>query len=174
VDAQTGQASYSTWEQGFGKVDATALLAYRGEIGSANLRMDIARDLNTSARGRHYVGMTAYNPDTGLYSVPAAGDPNSTYFNWCGQFLAWPGSSGLGSCGTPGGTTAPSVGSVWSGGGSVWSGVGSVWSGAGTVWSGGGTVWSGVGSVWSGAGTVWSGVGSVWSGVVPDWHGDDE
>jgi serine protease AprX len=171
VDKRTGQAAYSTWEQGFGRLDAVALLGYRGDVGSANRRMNIARDLDTSANGQHYVGMTAYNAATGLYSAPASGDSKGTYFNWCGQFVPWPGSSSLGSCGTPGGTTAPGAGSVWSGHGSVWSGHGSVWSGAGTVWSGAGSVWSGHGSVWSGAGSVWSGHGSVWSGHGSVWSG---
>jgi serine protease AprX len=174
VDKQTGNAAYSTWEQGFGKVDASALLRYNqgAEVGSANLRMDIARDLDTSAHGRHYVGMTAYDPATGQYSIPASGDSTGTYFNWCGQFVPWPGSSALGNCGASGGgTTAPSGGSVWSGGGSVWSGHGSVWSGGGSVWSGGGSVWSGSGSVWSGGGSVWSGSGSVWSGGGSVWSG---
>jgi serine protease AprX len=172
VDRRTGQAAYSTWEQGFGRVDAVALLAYGRNVGSANLRMNIARDLDTSTHGQHYVGMSAYNPATSLYSVPASGDTTSTYFNWCGQFVPWPGSSALGRCGRPGGgTTSPSAGSVWSGAGSVWSGAGSVWSGAGTVWSGAGSVWSGHGSVWSGAGSVWSGHGSVWSGHGSVWSG---
>jgi subtilisin family serine protease len=158
VDRRTGNAAYSTWEQGFGKVDASALLRYGrdADVGSANLRMNVTRDLNTSASGRHYVGMTAYDPATGRYSIPASGDSTGTYFNWCGQFVAWPGSSDLGSCGSSGGTTVPSSGSVWSGSGSVWSGSGSVWSGHGSVWSGSGTVWSGQGSVWSGITVTWN------------------
>jgi serine protease AprX len=172
VDAQTGQAAYSTWEQGFGRVDASALLTYHGDVGSANLRMDLARDLDLSANGQHYVGMTAYDPATHLYSIPAAGDPNSVYFNWCGQFVAWPGSSSLGSCGSAsGGATAPSGGSTWSGSGSTWSGGGSTWSGGGSTWSGGGSTWSGSGSTWSGSGSTWSGGGNVWSGRGSVWSG---
>jgi serine protease AprX len=167
VDAQTGQASYSTWEQGFGKVDASALLGYRGQVASANLRMDIARDLDSSANGQHYVGMTAYNPATGRYSVPVSGNFTSTYFNWCGQFVPWPGSSGLGTCGS----TVPSSGSTWSGAGTAWSGAGTAWSGGGIAWSGGGTAWSGGGSTWSGAGTAWSGGGTAWSGGGSSWSG---
>ena len=132
VDRRTGNAAYSTWEQGFGKVDASALLRYSrdAEVGSANLRMNIGRDLDTSARGRHYVGMTAYDPATGRYSIPASGDSTGTYFNWCGQFAPWPGSSALGSCGSSGGgTTVPSSGTVWSGSGTVWSGITVSWMG---------------------------------------------
>ncbi|HET9225006.1 MAG TPA: S8 family peptidase [Roseiflexaceae bacterium] len=167
VDAQTRQASYSTWEQGFGKVDASALLGYRGQIASANLRMDIARDLDSSSNGQHYVGMTAYDPATGRYSVPVSGDFTSTYFNWCGQFVPWPGSSSLGTCGS----TVPSTGSTWSGGGTAWSGGGTAWSGGGIAWSGAGTAWSGNGSTWSGAGTAWSGGGIAWSGGGSSWSG---
>jgi serine protease AprX len=167
VDAQTGQASYSTWEQGFGKVDALALLGYRGQIESANLRLDIARDLDSSVNGQHYVGMTTYDPATGLYSIPVSGDFESTYFNWCGQFVPWPGSSSLGACGS----TVPSTGSTWSGAGSTWSGAGSAWSGGGIAWSGAGSAWSGAGSAWSGAGSAWSGGGSAWSGAGSAWSG---
>src|SRR5262249_27228375 len=48
LDTQTGQATYSIWEQGSGRVDAAALFKYRGEIGLANHQMDIAGDLDTS------------------------------------------------------------------------------------------------------------------------------
>jgi serine protease AprX len=167
VDAQTGQAAYSTWEQGFGRVDAAALLGYRGEVGSANLRMDIARDLIPSSDGQHYVGMSAHDPATGRYSIPVSGDSTSTYFNWCGQFVPWPGSSGLGTCTA----TSPSSGSTWSGSGSTWSGSGSAWSGGGIAWSGGGSAWSGGGSSWSGSGSTWSGGGSSWSGGGSTWSG---
>ncbi len=171
VDAQTGKAAYSTWEQGFGRVDAAGLLSYRGEVGAANLRMDIARDLDRE-NGQHYVGTSAYDQATGLYSIPAAGDSMSTYFNWCGQFVSWPGSVGLGGCGSSGGgTTEPSAGSIWSGAGSIWSGAGSIWSGAGSIWSGAGSIWSGAGSIWSGAGSIWSGAGSIWSGHGSIWSG---
>ena len=172
VDKQTRQAAYSTWEQGFGKVNARALLGYSGKVELANLGMDVARDLDPSTSGQHYVGLTAYDAATGRYSIPASGDSKGTYFNWCGQFVSWPGSADIGSCGSAsGGTTVPSGGTVWSGGGTVWSGGGNVWSGGGTVWSGGGTVWSGGGNVWSGAGTVWSGGGTVWSGHGSVWSG---
>src|SRR5690606_3443790 len=60
VDAQTGQASYSAWEQGFGKLDAKNLLTFNGTLGTANAGMDIARDLIPNATGEHYIGLTRY------------------------------------------------------------------------------------------------------------------
>jgi serine protease AprX len=171
VDRNTGQAAYSTWEQGFGRVDAADLFSYRRDVGSANRRMNIARDLKTSANGEHYIGMTAYDPATGHYSVPASGDTTGTYFNWCGQFLAWPGSSALGSCGTPGGSTSPSAGSSWAGAGSSWAGAGSSWAGAGSSWAGAGSSWAGAGSTWAGAGSTWAGAGSAWAGHGSSWAG---
>jgi serine protease AprX len=188
VDTQTGQAAYSTWEQGFGKVDATALLTYRGEVGSANLGMNIRRDLDLSSHGRHYVGASSYDPATGLYSVPASNDTTGTYFNWCGQFVPWPGSSALGSCGaSSGGTTVPSSGAtwtgrggiwtgrggIWTGGGTTWTGRGGIWTGRGGIWTGRGGIWTGRGGIWTGDGTVWPGVGDVSPGIVVSWKGDD-
>ncbi len=55
VDRRTGRASYSTWEQGFGRVDAAELFAYRKDVGSANLQDEYrARPENIGKRRALY------------------------------------------------------------------------------------------------------------------------
>jgi serine protease AprX len=144
VDPTTDEAIYSVWQQGAGRVNAVDA-TFSDSLDSANQGMDIQADL---AGSEHYIGYTAFNPETGEYSLQ--GDYSLTsgkYGLWSGGYGLWSGGYGL-----------------WSGKYGLWSGKYGLWSGKYGLWSGGFGVWTGSYGLWSGKYGLWSGKYGLWSG----------
>jgi len=106
----SGEAAYSIWQQGAGRVWAPDAVTTNVE-GAANQGMDINADL---AGTTHYEGYTEYDPVTGEFKIRGDG-----YNSWSGGYNSW--SGGYNS---------------WSGGYASWAGGYNSWSGGYNSWSG--------------------------------------
>jgi len=120
----TGEAAYSMWEQGAGRVWAPEAV-FTDVEGEANKGMDIAADL---AGEEHYEGWTIYDPDTGGFRIRDEGFDGwaGAYYNWTGEYHDWAG-------GFDG----------WAGGFDGWAGGYSSWAGGFDGWAGGFDGWAG-------------------------------
>jgi len=83
VDPDTGNAGYSVWQQGFGRVNAYDAVTFAGTDGYvANLGMDILADLAGTV---HYEGYSYYDEATGEFKLQG-------YGTWAGGYGTWAGS----------------------------------------------------------------------------------
>jgi subtilisin family serine protease len=139
IDAATGHALYSVWEQGAGWVDAPrAILA--GPAGRANTGLDLDLDLTSTT---HYWGYTTWDPATSMFGLADGAGATA----WGGGTTAWAG----GTTAWAGGTTA------WAGGTTAWAGGTTAWAGTTMAWAGGTTAWAGNLALWAGGTTAWAG-----------------
>ncbi len=140
-----GQAAYSMWQQGAGKVVPTAVVD-GSNTGSANAGMDLSTDLIVSSNpddtSNHYQGTTAYDStsntftDTTAYSSTLA----TSYSTWAGSYSTWAGSY-----------------LTWAGSYSTWAGSYSTWAGSYNTWAGSYSTWAGSYSTWAGSYSTWAG-----------------
>jgi serine protease AprX len=133
TDPATGDAPYSIWQQGTGRVDATeAVLTDTGTL-TANYGLDLQFDITHPMTG--YEGFTTWDEDLGAFVL---NDDNLA--TWPGGFTTWAG----------GFTT-------WAGGFTTWAGGFTTWAGGFTTWAGGFTTWAGGFTTWAGGFTTWAG-----------------
>ncbi len=119
----TGQAAYSIWQQGAGRVWAPDAV-FADISGYANYGMDITADL---AGEVHYQGWTTYNPETGMFEILGGGFDSwaDNYTTWNGGFDSW--ADGYDS---------------WAGGSTNWSGGFDSWADGFDSWADGFDSWA--------------------------------
>jgi serine protease AprX len=147
TDPSTGDALYSAWQQGAGRINApdavTAPIS-----GTANAGMDILADLEGTS---HYEGYSYWDEDAQAFRLMGDdGGSTGSFGLWSGGFGLWSGAFGL-----------------WSGSFGLWSGGFGLWSGAFGLWSGSFGLWSGGFGLWSGGYGNWAGGASSWDGNEP-------
>jgi len=179
----TGEAAYSIWEQGAGRIWAPDAV-FTDVEGEANEGMDLAADLAGENPEDHYQGWTIYDPETGEFRFCGDSDDDwaGGYNRWAGDYHDWAG----GYSGWAGGTTNWSgdfndwisgyTGWVngynpWAGGYSGWAGGYSGWAGGYSGWAGGYSGWAGGYSGWAGGYSGWAGGYSGWAGGYSGWAG---
>ena len=149
TDPATGNAPYSIWQQGAGRVDATeAVLTTTGTL-TANYGLDLQFDITHPMTG--YEGFTTWDDDLEAF-VLLDDDPTT----WPGGFTTWAG----------GFTT-------WAGGFTTWAGGFTTWAGGFTTWAGGFTTWAGGFTTWAGGFTTWAGGFTTWAGGFTTWAGSN-
>jgi serine protease AprX len=163
----SGQAAYSIWQQGAGRVWAPDAVNDTTIQGAANQGMDIAADL---AGTTHYEGWTTYDPATGEFRIRDDG-----YNSWAGGYNSWAGgyNSWAGGYNSwAGGTTNWSGGfNSWAGGYNSWAGGYNSWAGGYNSWAGGYNSWAGGYNSWAGGYNSWAGGYSSWAGGYNSWAG---
>ncbi len=106
VDPDTGNAGYSMWQQGFGRVNAyDAVTSSEAEGYAANQGMDIAADLAGTV---HYEGYSYYDAASGEFKLQGYGAWSGGYGAWSGGYGAWSGGYGAWS------GSEPWIGSLYS------------------------------------------------------------
>jgi serine protease AprX len=137
-----GNALYSVWQQGAGRVNGPDAV-FASIDGSSNNGLDIFADLDGSA---HYEGYSYWDNDAQAFRL--LGDESGA----TGGFGLWSGGFGL-----------------WSGSFGLWSGAFGLWSGGFGLWSGSFGLWSGGFGLWSGGFGLWSGGYGNWADGVAEW-----
>jgi serine protease AprX len=150
TDPTNGEALYSVWQQGAGRVNAYDAV-YAPIDGSANAGLDLLADIDGTS---HFEGFSYWDENAQAFRL--LGDDNSStgaFGLWSGGFGLWSGAFGL-----------------WSGGFGLWSGGFGLWSGNFGLWSGGFGLWSGGFGLWSGGYGNWAEGAAAWNGDEP-WAG---
>jgi len=142
TNPDTGEALYSVWQQGAGRVNAPDAV-FADISGAANYGMDIHADLDGV---EHYQGYSYFDESDGLFKLYGDEASSGAYGLWSGAYGLWSGSYGL------------------------WSGSFGLWSGAYGLWSGSFGLWSGSYGLWSGGYGTWAGGPTAWTGAIP-WAG---
>ena len=155
VDSTTGDASYSIWQQGSGRVNAYDAVFTRLR-GRANSGMDIQADLNGD---QHYEGYSYYDKDTATFRLLDNAE-SGAYTNWSGDYGIWSDKYGLWS----------DKYGLWSDKYGLWSDKYGLWSDKYGLWSDKYGLWSDKYGLWSDGYTQWSGGYGIWSGTEP-WAG---
>ena len=186
----TGEAAYSIWEQGAGRIWAPDAVLTDIE-GEANDGLDIEADLAGENPEDHYQGWTIYDPDTGEFGFADEGDDfwaggynrwSGDYHDWAGGYDSWAGgttnwsgdyhdwASGYESWNDDYNSWAGEYGS-WAGGAYGWAGGAYGWAGGAYGWAGGAYGWAGGYSSWIGGYENWAGGAYGWAGSTsdPDW-----
>ena len=154
TDSTSGDALYSVWQQGSGRVNAPDAV-FADVNGAANIGMDILADIDGTS---HYEGYSYWDEDSQAFRLIGDEDGSTGSFGlWSGGYGPYSGAFGLwsGSFG------------LWSGGFGLWSGAFGLWSGSFGLWSGGFGLWSGGFGLWSGGYGNWAGGSSAWDGNEP-------
>ncbi|WP_083470044.1 S8 family peptidase [Herpetosiphon geysericola] len=141
-----GQAAYSMWQQGAGKVIPTAVVD-GSNTGSANAGMDLTTDLIVSSNpddtSNHYQGTTEYDSTSNTFSDSTTAYSSTlatSYSTWAGSYSTWAGSY-----------------LTWAGSYSTWAGSYSTWAGSYNTWAGSYSTWAGSYSTWAGSYSTWAG-----------------
>ena len=187
----SGEAAYSIWEQGAGRVWAPDAV-FTDIEGEANQGMDLAADLAGQDPQDHYEGWTIYDPETNEFRFPDENDDfwAGDYDKWLGTYHDWSG----GYEGWAGGTTNWSGGFnhwvngyeswnedynswageyiTWAGGRMGWAGGRMGWAGGRMGWAGGRMGWAGGRMGWAGGYTAWAGGYETWIGGRMGWAGN--
>ncbi|MBN1261346.1 MAG: S8 family peptidase [Anaerolineae bacterium] len=169
----SGEAAYSIWEQGAGRVWAPDAV-YATVEGTANAGMDLVADLAGTV---HYQGWTVYDPDTETFVIQGTG-----YETWAGGYETWAGGYETWAGGYEtwaGGTTNWSgdfndwlaAYETWAGGGNAWAGGYETWAGGYETWAGGYETWAGGYETWAGGYSTWAGGYETWAGGYETWAG---
>jgi serine protease AprX len=138
VDPESGEAQYSIWQQGYGRVSAPDAV-FKEIDGSANAGMDILADL---AGEIHYQGPTAYDEEAGEFLLSGFGA-------WAGGFGAWAGGFG-----------------AWAGGFGAWAGY-STWEALTGTWVGSYNAWTDGFGIWADGFGIWADSFGIWAGSYP-------
>jgi serine protease AprX len=170
----TGEAAYSIWEQGAGRVWAPGAV-FTDMEGEANQGMDIDLDL---AGEEHYQGWTVYDPATGEFVIDGYESWAGGYESWAGGYESWAG----GYESWAGGTTNWSGDfnswidgyESWAGGQNAWTGGYESWAGGYESWAGGYESWAGGYESWAGGYASWAGGYESWAGGYESWAGGYE
>jgi len=139
----TGEAAYSIWQQGAGRVWA-ADAVHTDIAGSANVGMDIVADLAGTV---HYQGWTTYDAETGEFKIVGGG-----YDSWAGGYTAW--SGGYDS---------------WADGYDSWAGGETNWSNGYDSWAGGFDSWASGYDSWASSFDSWAAGFDSWAGGFDSW-----
>ncbi len=126
----TGEAAYSIWQQGAGRVWAPDAVTTTIQ-GVANAGMDLTADL---AGTLHYQGLTVYDPETEQFHILGYETWAGGYETWAGGYETWAGGY-----------------ETWAGGTTNWSGSFNDWVAAYQSWSDGWNAWAGGYETWAGA-----------------------
>jgi len=190
----SGEAAYSIWEQGAGRIWASDAV-FTDIEGEANGGMDLAADLAGQNPEDHYQGSSGYDPDTNEFRFYTCGDDDNDTDcddsdDWAGGYNRWDGGYhdwASGYSGWAGGTTNWSGDfnnwisgyeswtegyNSWAGGYSGWAGGYSGWAGGYSGWAGGYSCWAGRYSGWAGGYSGWAGGYSGWAGGYSGWAGN--
>jgi hypothetical protein len=167
----TGEAAYSIWQQGAGRIWAPAAV-YQGVEGAANAGMDIAADL---AGDQHYEGWSLYDGEAEGFAVYDHDSWAGGYGAWVGDFNLWSGGYGA----WVGGTTNWSgdfngwveAYDSWAEGYNSWAGGYGAWVGGYGAWVGGYGAWVGGYGAWVGGYGAWVGGYGAWVGGYASWAG---
>ena len=155
----TGEAAYSIWQQGAGRVWAPDAV-YSDLEGTANQGLNIDLDL---AGIEHYEGWSWYDPELGQFVIRDEG-----FNSWAGGYNSWAG----GYTSWAGGYTSWAGGSTnWSGGFNSWAGGYNSWAGGYNSWAGGYNSWAGGYNSWAGGYHSWAGGYNSWAGGYTSWAG---
>jgi len=181
----TGEAAYSIWEQGAGRVWApdAVFTDVEGEANSGmNLDTDLAAGLAGEGPDDHYQGWVIYDTETNEFCFPD-GDSDGWaggYNRWTGEYHDW--SDGYESW--AGGTTNWSGDfnnwisgyeswfddyNSWAGGYATWAGEYDCWDGGFYSWTDGVKAWAGGVKAWAGGVKAWAGGYSAWAGGYSTW-----
>ncbi len=170
---KTGEAAYTIWEQGAGRVWAADAVLTDLE-GAANGGMDITADLAGTV---HYEGWTEYDPATGEFKIREDGYKSwaGGYDTWAGGYKSWAG----GYKSWAGGTTNWDSGfnswatgyKSWAGGYNSWAGGYKSWAGSYNSWASGYKSWAGGYKSWAGGYKSWAGGYASWAGGYKSWAG---
>ncbi len=169
----TGEAAYSIWEQGAGRVWAPDAVFAEVE-GEANRGLDLEADL---AGAVHYEGWSVWDPETGEFRIRDTG-----YDSWAGGYDSWAGGydSWAGGYDSWAGGTTNWAGDFnnwlsgydsWAGGYDSWAGGYDSWAGGYDSWAGGYDSWAGGYSSWAGGYDSWAGGYDSWAGGYDSWAG---
>jgi serine protease AprX len=139
----TGEAAYSIWQQGAGRVWAVDAV-FTDMTGSANRGMDIAADL---ANVIHYQGWTTFDAETGEFKIIGGG-----YDSWAGGYTTW--SGGFDS---------------WADGYDSWAGGDTNWSNGFDSWAGGFDSWASGYDSWASSFDSWAAGFDSWAGGFDSW-----
>jgi serine protease AprX len=163
----TGEAAYSIWQQGAGRVWAPDAV-FADVEGCANQGLNIDLDL---AGIEHYQGWTVYDPETGQFVIDGYESWAGGYESWAGGYESWAG----GYESWAGGTTNWSGDfSSWIEGYESWAGGYNAWAGGYESWAGGYESWAGGYESWAGGYESWAGGYSSWAGGYESWAGGYE
>ncbi len=164
VNPQTGDALYSVWQQGAGRVSAPDAV-FQPISGSANAGMDLLADLHGDT---HYQGYTIFDPATGTFRLTNGleGWANG-YGQWDGHMGNWAGAMGN----WAGYTTWYAAMGNWAGAMGNWAGAMGNWAGAMGNWAGAMGNWAGAMGNWAGAMGNWAGTMGNWTGAMGNWAG---
>jgi len=172
----TGEAAYSIWEQGAGRVWAPDAV-FTDIEGEANKGLDLAADLAGQGPEEHYQGWTIFDPETEEFGFPDEGDDYwaGGYNRWSGSYHDW--ASGYDDW--AGGTTNWSGGfndwvsayESWNDGYNSWAGEYGSWASGAYGWAGGAYGWAGGAYGWAGGAYGWAGGAYGWAGGAYGWAG---
>ena len=149
----SGEAAYSVWEQGAGRVWAPDAV-FADIEGEANWGMDLDADLSGE---EHYEGWTTYDPESGEFKIREDG-----FNSWAGGFNSWAGGFHSWSGGYD----------SWAGGTTNWSGDYNSWIEAFNSWAGGFNSWAGSYGSWAGGYSAWASGFNSWAGGFNSWAGN--
>ncbi len=164
VDPATGNAQYSIWQQGAGRVSAPDAV-FQPISGRANGGMNIVKDLKGEI---HYQGYTIFDPQTQTFKLGSGLEGwASGYAQWDGHMGNWAGAMGN----WAGYTTWYSAMGNWAGAMGNWAGAMGNWAGAMGNWAGAMGNWAGAMGNWAGAMGNWAGAMGNWTGAMGNWAG---
>ncbi len=170
----TGEAAYSIWEQGAGRVWAPDAVATTIQ-GVANAGMDLAADL---AGEIHYQGLTLYDPETEQFRILGYETWAGGYETWAGGYETWAGGYETWAGGTTNWSGAfndwVTAYQSWSDGWNAWAGGYETWAGGYETWAGGYETWAGGYETWAGGYETWAGGYATWAGGYETWAGGYE
>jgi len=139
----TGEAAYSIWQQGAGRVWA-ADAVYADLAGSANQGMDIAADLAGTV---HYQGWTTFDAETGEFKLIGGG-----FQSWADGYTTWSGGY-----------------QSWADGYQSWADGATNWSSGFTSWADGFTSWADGYTSWADGFTSWADGFTSWADGFTSW-----
>ena len=157
ISEEVGNAAYSIFQQGAGRVNAPDAV-FTKSTEKANANLNIWFDLNNL---RHYRGMATYNKANDVYHV-AGIHPTSInrYLVWDGDYTQRTAGYGVWADGY--GVWADGYG-VWADGWGVWADGYGVWADGYGVWADGWGVWADGYGVWADGWGVWADGWGVWA-----------
>ena len=167
----TGEAAYSIWQQGAGRVWAPDAVTTTIQ-GVANAGMDLTADL---AGTLHYQGLTVYDPETEQFHILGYETWAGGYETWAGGYETWAGGYETWAGGTTNwsGSFNDWVAAYqsWSDGWNAWAGGYETWAGGYETWAGGYETWAGGYETWAGGYETWAGGYETWAGGYETWAG---
>jgi hypothetical protein len=176
-----GEAAYSIWEQGAGRVWAPDAV-FPDVEGEANSGMDLAADLAGQEPQEHYQGWVIYDTETNEFCFPDDGSDGwaggynrgtGEYHDWSDGYESWAGGttnwSGDFNNWISGYESWFDGYNSWAGGYATWAGEYDYWEGGFYSWTDGVKAWAGGVKAWAGGVKAWAGGYSAWAGGYSTW-----